>query len=373
MSFGFDGEEVTEGRARLIVPKVERPRGPGKKTWLPFYNRTMAFSRDVSIMAVQRLVSEGLHDLLDGLSATGARGVRIGKEVEGNFEVVLNDKSPVSSQLIQTNIEINELENALASQRDLRSLLAERKFDYIDIDPFGSPVPFLDSAFQAIKREGVVAVTATDTAVLCGSKKSACVRRYGSNPMAGKQCHEIGLRILIGYCVRSAARFGDAAWPILSFSKDHYFRVHLRVRKGAQKADECLQKVGYAYSNQKTLERGFTREKKDTQNAGPLWTGSLHDKGFLQELKSRDYFGSEVSKYLYLWRGEADSAGLSYTTEEIASFLNVDPPQIRFLIDCLADAGFSATRTHFSTTSFKTNASTEDIRRVLGLKKRTPR
>lgn len=28
------------------------------------------------------------------------------------------------------------------------------KFDYIDLDPFGSSIPFLDSAIQAIKNDG---------------------------------------------------------------------------------------------------------------------------------------------------------------------------------------------------------------------------
>ena len=37
-------------------------------------------------------------------------------------------------------------------------------FDYIDIDPFGSPNPFLAAAIGRITRNGIVAVTATDTA-----------------------------------------------------------------------------------------------------------------------------------------------------------------------------------------------------------------
>ncbi|MCU0373510.1 MAG: ATP-binding protein, partial [Ignavibacteria bacterium] len=48
-------------------------------------------------------------------------------------------------------------------------------FDYIDIDPFGSPCPFLDAAIKRLSRGGILAVTATDTSALAG--KSAVTER----------------------------------------------------------------------------------------------------------------------------------------------------------------------------------------------------
>lgn len=45
----------------------------------------------------------------------------------------------------------------------------ENQFDVIDLDPYGSCSIFIDSAVQAIKDGGLMLVTCTDLAVLCGN------------------------------------------------------------------------------------------------------------------------------------------------------------------------------------------------------------
>jgi len=42
------------------------------------------------------------------------------------------------------------------------------RFDVLDLDPYGAPTPFLDGAVQAVSEGGLLCVTATDMAVLCG-------------------------------------------------------------------------------------------------------------------------------------------------------------------------------------------------------------
>ena len=42
-------------------------------------------------------------------------------------------------------------------------------FDCIDLDPYGSPSIFLDSAIRSVKNGGLLLVTATDAGPLCGS------------------------------------------------------------------------------------------------------------------------------------------------------------------------------------------------------------
>mmetsp|Transcript_5010 Transcript_5010/g.12093 ORF Transcript_5010/g.12093 Transcript_5010/m.12093 type:complete len:92 (+) Transcript_5010:49-324(+) len=41
-------------------------------------------------------------------------------------------------------------------------------FDVIDLDPYGSAAEFLDGAVQAVSDGGLLCVTCTDKAVLCG-------------------------------------------------------------------------------------------------------------------------------------------------------------------------------------------------------------
>ena len=42
------------------------------------------------------------------------------------------------------------------------------RFDIVDLDPYGSPHLFLDAAVQSVKDGGLLLVTCTDMAVLCG-------------------------------------------------------------------------------------------------------------------------------------------------------------------------------------------------------------
>lgn len=45
-------------------------------------------------------------------------------------------------------------------------------WDFVDVDPFGSCMPFLDAAIGAVRDHGVLAAAATDLAVLCGKNGS---------------------------------------------------------------------------------------------------------------------------------------------------------------------------------------------------------
>lgn len=44
-----------------------------------------------------------------------------------------------------------------------------KRFDVIDLDPYGSASIFLDAAIQAVDNGGLLCVTCTDSAVLCGA------------------------------------------------------------------------------------------------------------------------------------------------------------------------------------------------------------
>ena len=65
-------------------------------------------------------------------------------------------------------------------QNDARISLMEAAYQWVDLDPFGSPVNFLDAAIQGLSRVAFLEVTATDTAALTGSSASSQQRRYGA-------------------------------------------------------------------------------------------------------------------------------------------------------------------------------------------------
>ena len=138
-------------------------------------------------------------------------------------------------------------------------LLNSKGFDYIDIDPFGTPNPYLDSACKRISREGILAVTATDTSALCGTYKDACQRKYWADSKNDCLMHETGLRILIRKVQLVAAQYDKALVPIFSYSKDHYMRVFFRSSKMKNKIDEIL------------------KQHKMMGDFGPIWAGKLWD------------------------------------------------------------------------------------------------
>lgn len=65
-----------------------------------------------------------------------------------------------------------------------------QNINVIDLDPYGSAAPFLDTAVQTISNGGLLCITCTDMAVLCASYPETCYAKYASIPMKGDNSHE---------------------------------------------------------------------------------------------------------------------------------------------------------------------------------------
>ncbi len=360
-------QKISEGSTDIFVYKnKEKTKGPGaKKGCIPFYNPAMELNRDLSIVFVQWLVNNSKQSLkiLDGLSSSGLRGVRISNEINGKFKVFLNDWSTNAFNLIKKNIEENNLKNAYPLNTNLNNILSSDKFDYIDIDPFGSPVYFFDSAVRSIKHNGVISFSATDTATLCGVYKKVCKRRYDAISFHGTSMKEIGLRILIGALARACARHDKGILPLISYVTDHYFRSYIRIYDNVNSANDTILKV-------KTIKKGekiaFEKTKEDT---GPLWAGKTQSKNIFKDFRSiisEKKLGKKVDilKLIDLLEEEADMPMFYFTTDSIASFLKCSPPKKADLFKFLEKKGHKVCSTHFESTSFKTNASIEVIEKM---------
>lgn len=64
-------------------------------------------------------------------------------------------------------------------------------FDLIDVDPYGSASPFLDAAVQAVSSGGLLAITSTDMAVLCGVHPGTCFAKYQGVPLHSDYSQEM--------------------------------------------------------------------------------------------------------------------------------------------------------------------------------------
>ncbi|MDI6887795.1 MAG: tRNA (guanine(10)-N(2))-dimethyltransferase [Candidatus Thermoplasmatota archaeon] len=354
---------IREGLTKLYVPEESlKFRGPGRAI-AGFYNPLMEFSRDISVIVVNAVKPR---KGLDGLAACGARGVRFANE--SNVEVVVNDLNKEAFKLILKNIVLNNLSNAYAENKNFNIVVNESSYDYIDIDPYGSPIPYLDSAFRVARKNSIVSITATDLAVLCGTQSKACFRKYFSLPLRTEYSKELGLRILLATCALDVAKYDKFVVPLLCYYADHYFRVYLKIGKGARKANLILKNIGYLEHDFKTAKRKILTLPKKTkyQIAGPLWLGKLFEFEFLSKLKIEDFLGTKkkVQKYLELWKEEANAHPFYFELNELARIFKVSPIKLEKIITLLKEKKFSATKTHFSPTGFKTNAGIEELKEI---------
>lgn len=187
--------------------------------------------------------------ILDALSATGLRALRYAQEIPFTTTVTANDLLPAATETINLNVLHNDLAgkittitgNALAH---MYSLIGEgvdhkgkqkpsKKYDVIDLDPYGTAAPFIDAAVQSVRDDGgLLCVTCTDAGVWASNGyPEKAFSLYGGIPIKGPHSHEGGLRLILHAIATSAARYGLAIEPLLSLSIDFYARVFIRIRK----------------------------------------------------------------------------------------------------------------------------------------------
>ncbi len=369
--------EAKEGKIKLFAPKESLYEAA------VFYNPRMIFNRNISVAAIQSFQKDAERKItiLDALSASGIRGLRYAKEVSGIKEVCLNDKNPVAFKLIKKNIGLNKLsKKCKAAKTDANILMHQKVFDVIDIDPFGSPNIFLDAAARSIYHKGFLAVTATDTAPLSGTYPETCFKKYGIHSMKTDYYSELGVRILISYIIFSLARRDRAFVPVLSFAKNHYFRVFGRIEHAGE-IKELLKRFGFVMhcNRLKSATSGGCGNRKTGELelkcscgnkfefCGPVFLGNISDKKFCsqaaKECKKRKFIAEEtLAKQL---ARESELPPFYYDLHYLAKVAKTRLPKIEDFIAELKKKGFKAGRTHFCPTAAKTDASYEKIVKML--------
>jgi tRNA (guanine26-N2/guanine27-N2)-dimethyltransferase len=385
---------VSEGMARIIVPEVVPSEGEtleGARSRAPvFYNPVMKMNRDSAILALgalQRRLSRPI-SICEPMCGTGVRGIRMALEVPGIQEAVLGDMSYHAVGLAKENIRMNGVAGRVRVRRLEANLLLAlharplARFDYTDLDPYGTPAPFIDTAVRATRRDGMVALTATDMAPLCGVNVRACLRKYNSTSLRTGYSHEAALRILAGAFIRGAAVHEVASKPTFSFFADHYIRLYMRLNRGKKRADESLREIGYLLhcSGCKTFRSVKSRLEKDRgvclvcgsemKAEGPLWLGDLADEDFCSDMieGSEDSFigsNSRLMEIIGRARGEIGMPPGFFVIDELSSDLGVASRRIEPVIHGLHVAGFKATRSHADSRGLKTDAPVEEVKRII--------
>jgi tRNA (guanine26-N2/guanine27-N2)-dimethyltransferase len=394
LSFDFPTEIIKEGEVKVVVPKLaaymKKPSDYAPSKAPVFYNPTMELNRDLAVLALQahqKLLGREV-SVCEPLTGCGLRGVRFAVEVEGVRRVFLNDIKPESARLAGFNAELNgvadcvEVFNEDANLFLSRHAAPRKRFDYVDVDPFGPPVPYTDSAIRALRNGGLLALTATDMAPLCGVHPRACLRKYGGQPLRTEYCHELAVRLLIGCLVMMAAKHAIGVEVLFSHSVDHYVRAYSVVHYGARVADKSVQQMGYILHCFSCFHRetvsGITSPLKRVcpgcgaklSAAGPLWLGRIADKKFCslmeREAKQRGLRQEKrILKMLSLVQNEAEAPVTYYRVDKICDKLNLPIPALKKVIDRIRKAGFQAVPTHFNSRGIRTDAAASVVMEVV--------
>jgi tRNA (guanine26-N2/guanine27-N2)-dimethyltransferase len=382
---GFPSEMVKEGKVKVLVPKlaafVKQPSDYAPSKAPVFYNPVMELNRDIAILALQayqRIVNREI-SICEPLTSSGIRGVRFAVEIRGVKKVLIGDINERAFNLAKHNVRLNGLQERVTVQhKDANCLLSchgapHKRFDVVDVDPFGSPVPYLDSAVRALRNNGLLAVTATDLAPLCGVHSKACVRKYGGKPLRTEYCHELAVRLLTGCIATLAAKHDIGISVVFSHCTDHYIRVYAEIAYGAKKADESVKNLGYVLHcfnclHRETAKDPFTKHIEKCPEcgskmdySGPLWLERIFDRQFCELMAKENTHmafrnSGKIAKLLSLAKGEAEAQATYYVLDKISNKLALPVPSVDAMLQILRDSGFQAVPTHFSSRGIRTDA-----------------
>ncbi len=349
---------INEGSAKLKLSSIKKV----SKAMSVFYNPVMSLNRDISILLLNSIDKKNLQ-IADPLAASGVRSIRFLNELNKSKikNISINDINKNAMQSIKENLILNKIDyknNAkitICNEDANLFLLNSNGFDYIDIDPFGNPSPFLDSACKRISRNGILAVTATDTSALCGTFPQACIRKYWALPKKDAIMHETGLRILIRKIQLVAAQYDKALTPIFLYSKEHYMRVFLVNEKGKNKVDFVLSKHGLF------------------NNAGPMWLGKFWDKKLANKIHmtalNNKIFSekSELLKFLKIIKEESriEAVGF-YDLNDICEKSKIKNLKKKEIIkNKIKKLGYKASDTHFKSEGIRSDIPLNNLVEIL--------
>jgi len=375
-------KQIEEGLTKIEFPEFEKVSSEAPV----FYNPHMELNRDLSILAIQVFQKEQNREIniCDLFGGSGIRGIRYKNEIDNVGTVCINDISETANYYEKHNIELNNLTDIEVHQHDASMFLRMKRgeFDVIDIDPFGTPSPFLDSAGYCARRNSLLCVTATDTSALCGTYKEPCIRKYNSKPYKSEYCHETGIRILAGFVALTLSKYAKYIEVKMSHSTEHYMRLYLEIKKGSKKTDESLKNIGYISHCKHCLHRqisnGLASPIKETCpicgekliHAGPLWIGTIQNKEFIEKMiceTEHKKINTEKTalKLLNSCLLEAEAPVTFYDVHTICKSLKVSAPKLDLIFEELKNNGFIAIKTHFNPLGIKSNATINDLKNIL--------
>ncbi|KAM6323478.1 TRMT1-like protein [Aegotheles albertisi] len=190
-----------------------------------YFNPKMKLNRQLIFCALAVLAEERKPvECLDAFGATGIMGLQWAKHLRSSVKVTINDCNENSVMMIQENCHLNKMKVKLntreedndeamgdgeentdtteVTKMDANVIMHLRSFDFIHLDPFGTSVNYLDSAFRNVRNLGIVSLTSTDISSLYAKAQHVALRHYGCNIVRTEYYKELAARIVLAAVTR---------------------------------------------------------------------------------------------------------------------------------------------------------------------------
>ncbi|KAF9937786.1 RNA methyltransferase tRNA(m5U54)methyltransferase [Modicella reniformis] len=383
-----------------------------------FYNPIQEFNRDISIAAIRtwdevfqeersarlaekkarreanaaKRAQEGLEPLPEkeypeGTDPSALRGITILEALSASgLRSIRDSQHAVAS--IKRNAEFNEISPDLLEPHkgDAIDVLYQhrdpmKRYDVIDLDPYGTASPFIDGAVQAVSDGGLLCVTSTDLGVLAGTNYTeTCFAKYGGHPVKAEFCHEVALRLVLQTLSTSAARYKRHVVPLVSLSIDYYLRGFVRVYTSAAEVKMIARCQSTYTQSLGKMSEGPKGNKKFGVNtgppvdgrcehcgskfhvAGPMWGTVLHSVSFIERMLNHVKDASALYKtqprilgMLTLCKEEIE-APFYYTANGLSGIVHCTSIPLLKVISALLHQGYKVSGSHAAQGSIKTNA-----------------
>ncbi|MEM9136453.1 MAG: tRNA (guanine-N1)-methyltransferase [Cyanobacteria bacterium P01_F01_bin.42] len=339
-----------------------------------FYRARSARTRDLGTLAavlVRRRL--GRLTVLDAMTGCGVRSLRYALEAEADV-LWVNDGNPELRSLIEANLALHLSPSryrisSLSAQRLLAQVVHQGdRFDWLDLDCFGSPAASLSLAIAATTVDGCLYLTATDGKSLAGQQSSAALKHFGSYTRHHPAVHEQGVRVLIGLAAQQARHQGLDILPLFSLFCGQTYRVLLRLLPRAAAGDHHCGFLGYCHHcgqfysvpwrKLNSIRCSLHDGERPLVLSGPMWLGPIHDSKFLDRMSrlAQEWKWSSYVPLLQRMQTEAHLPPYYVLLSEIGRRGKMDIPARDKLIQSLTQKGYATCRSSIVAQAIKTHA-----------------
>ena len=344
-----DFVRTVEGRTTFLVPQSSLTDKVPPKT-PAFFNPAAKLNRDLSVLAYRTHAhSLARKTFADSFTGIGARALRVAVEVPEMEQVYGNDINSIAIEKAREAARINSVDNKCHFSIDevckflLHGDKEGERFGIVDLDPFGTPAKHIDCVLRAVLDGGLVSITATDTAVLCGVYPEVCLRRYYGRPLNNSYGNEVAIRLLIWLLALTASRLELAIRPVFVHATMHYFRIYTTVAVSSSQANDVYENIGYVMHcfncGHRFKAEEYEKSKcelcgSDLSVGGQLWIGPLHDREFVKKMLEQES-DRQCKKVLEASDEEISEIPYYFRADEISAKLKRNPHSVQKIIEKL--------------------------------------